>query len=52
MQDNLTLGLNWYVSPNIRFMLNYVNVLDLDRPGAPEDGDSPDIIQLRAQFNY
>lgn len=52
MQDNLTLGLNWYVSPNIRFMLNYVDVLDLDRPGAPEDGDSPDIIQLRAQFNY
>lgn len=51
-QDNLTLGLNWYVSPNIRFMFNYVNVLDVKRPGAPEDGDKPHIAQVRAQFNY
>lgn len=52
VQDNLTLGLNWYASPNIRFMLNYVDVLDVDRPGAPEDGENPDIIQIRAQFAY
>lgn len=52
VQDNLTLGLNWYVNPNIRFMLNYVDVLSLDRPGTPEDGDNPDIIQIRTQFNY
>lgn len=50
-QDNLTLGLNWYATPHIRFMLNYIDVLSVDRPGSSTDGDEPEIIQLRGQIN-
>ncbi len=50
-QENFTLGLNWYATPNIRFMLNYVNVLSVDRPGSSTDDDEPEIIQFRGQVN-
>ena len=50
-EDNFTLGLNWYATPNIRFMLNYVDVLSIDRPGSSSDGDEPEIIQFRGQVN-
>ncbi len=29
-QDNLTIGMNWFATPNIRFTANYVNVLDVE----------------------
>jgi phosphate-selective porin OprO/OprP len=49
MRD-VTLGLNWYVNPYMRFMANYVNVLDVE--GGAHDGDNPDVFQLRAQVAY
>lgn len=49
-QQNLTLGLNWYPTPNIRFMTNYVRVLDLK--GGAFDGVEPDAFQARAQFHF
>lgn len=49
-RDTLTLGLNWYVNPNIRFMANYMKVLDVE--GGPLDGDQPDAFLLRAQLAF
>lgn len=51
-QDLLTLGLNWYPNANIRFMANYINVLDVDRPGSAFDGDEPQLIQIRGQADF
>jgi phosphate-selective porin OprO and OprP len=51
-QDNLTFGLNWYPTPNVRFMANYVKVLDLDRPASDFDGDRPSVIQIRGQADF
>ena len=49
-QDNLTIGLNWYPISHVRFMANYVKVLDVE--GGPNDGDEPDVFQLRAQVDF
>ncbi|NIR30663.1 MAG: porin [Gammaproteobacteria bacterium] len=52
-EDNLTVGVNWYVNPQIRFMANYVQVLDLDKTGDPLlDGSEPGGFQLRAQVDF
>jgi phosphate-selective porin OprO and OprP len=52
VQDNLNLGLNWYPTPNVRFMANYIKVLELDRPGSEFDGDTPSIFQIRGQADF
>jgi phosphate-selective porin OprO/OprP len=49
-QQDLTVGVNWYVNPNIRFMANYVNVLNVD--GGPYNNDEPSVYQLRAQVAF
>jgi len=49
-EDNFTLGLNWYATPNIRFAANYINVLDVK--GGINDGDEPEAFQLRTQFEF
>ncbi|MGH8585786.1 MAG: OprO/OprP family phosphate-selective porin [Gammaproteobacteria bacterium] len=46
-EDNFTFGINWYPTPNFRFMANYVRVLDLE--GGDFDGAEPDAFLLRAQ---
>jgi phosphate-selective porin OprO/OprP len=51
-QDVLTVGLNWYAMHNIRFMANWVKVLDVDRPGTLENGDTPSAFQVRSQVNW
>jgi len=52
-QDNVTLGLNWYVNPQVRFMANYVKVVDLEDPAAgASEGDEPGVFQLRAQIDF
>lgn len=48
--DSLTLGLNWFAAPNIRFSANYINILDVD--GGPTDGDQPDAFTLRTQVEF
>jgi phosphate-selective porin OprO and OprP len=48
-EKNITVGLNWYPTPNFKFMANYVKVLDLDIEGSPLNGAEPDIFEFRAQ---
>jgi phosphate-selective porin OprO/OprP len=43
--DDITLGLNWHLNPNVRVMLNYIRA-DLDRAG-----DS-DIFETRFQVDF
>ena len=49
-ERNITAGLNWYPNSYIRFMANYIHVLDLD--GGPFNGEDLDIFQVRAQVAY
>ncbi len=49
-EDNFTIGLNWYATPSIRFIANYVNVLDVK--GGAFDGDEPAAFQIRTQLEF
>ncbi|WP_018139771.1 MULTISPECIES: OprO/OprP family phosphate-selective porin [unclassified Thioalkalivibrio] len=57
-QNNFTLGLNYYVSSNLRFMANYVmvDVKDSDAVDSLSNGafrdDSPNIFLARMQYNF
>jgi len=53
--DQLTLGVNWYVNPHIRFMANYIMVDNdelADDDGDVQGDDDPKIFQLRAQLDF
>jgi phosphate-selective porin OprO and OprP len=53
-ETDLTLGLNWYPDPGIRFMANWVDVLQLAAPwNRPNiNGIHPQLFELRAQVNW
>ena len=51
-QRDLTLALNWYLAPNLRLMLDYVKVLELDRPGNAADGDEPSSLTGRLHLDF
>ncbi|HXF08479.1 MAG TPA: OprO/OprP family phosphate-selective porin [Candidatus Acidoferrales bacterium] len=51
-ERNLTLALNGYLTSNIRLMLNYIRVLELDRPGNAADQDEPSIIGARLHVDF
>lgn len=48
--SDITLGLNWYLNPNTRWMLNYVYT-DLEDRADVSDGDL-DIIEMRMQLDF
>ena len=49
-ERDITAGLNWYPNPYIRFMANYIHVLDIH--SGPHDEEDLDIFQVRAQVAY
>ena len=49
-ERDITAGLNWYPNPYIRFMANYIHVLEID--GGLHDEEDLDIFQVRAQVAY
>ncbi len=48
---DLTLGVNWYLNPNARFMLNYVKADLSNRAGIP-DNDEFSAVMLRFQVDF
>lgn len=46
--SQITLGANWYVNPNVRFMLNYY-IAEAD---VGSGSDEPEAITLRAQMSF
>jgi phosphate-selective porin OprO/OprP len=51
-QEIITVGLNWYVNNNLRFMLNYLNVEVENRGGVVNPNFGHDAIALRTQFAF
>lgn len=51
-QTNLAAALNWYVNKYVRFSINYINVLDLDRAGSAHDNDEPNLFIARTWFYF
>lgn len=51
-QRNLTVGLNWYLTSNVKLQANYIKVLDVDRPGKATDGDEPSTYTVRVQVDF
>jgi phosphate-selective porin OprO/OprP len=48
--DSVTLGLNWYATPTLRFSANYIDVLDVK--GGSHDDEEPRIFQVRSQWAF
>ncbi|HKJ24304.1 MAG TPA: porin [Myxococcota bacterium] len=51
-QELVTVGLNWYPNPNVRFMVNYAKMLDVDRRATIFDDDRPASVGLRSQITW
>ncbi|MCU7802439.1 MAG: porin [Candidatus Thiodiazotropha sp. (ex Lucinoma annulata)] len=53
--DNITLGINWHLNPQIRLMANYIiveNDIFADADGDVIGEDEPALIQFRAQADF
>ncbi|MGV0005460.1 MAG: OprO/OprP family phosphate-selective porin [Candidatus Porifericomitaceae bacterium WSBS_2022_MAG_OTU9] len=49
-QDNITLGVNAYLTPIIRVAADYIKVLDVK--GGSLDDDTPSLLQFRVQLEF
>ena len=48
--DAVTVGLNWYPTPTLRFTANYVDVLSVE--GGPYADMTPRVFQVRSQWAF
>ncbi|MGH8496914.1 MAG: OprO/OprP family phosphate-selective porin [Gammaproteobacteria bacterium] len=48
-EDDITLGVNYYVNPYLRFMFNYVQA---DVEGGINGDEEPDIYQFRVSYDF
>lgn len=48
--DAMTLGLNWYPTPTLRFSANYIDVLEIN--GGSYDNEEPSVVQFRSQWAF
>lgn len=46
----ITFGVNWYLNPNVRFMLDYI--MAEAKAGTSVGADEPKVISARAQFSF
>jgi phosphate-selective porin OprO and OprP len=55
-QENLTLGLNYYASANVRFMVNYIFIDVKDSTAVPNGvtvgSDKPNVLLARVQYHF
>ncbi len=54
-EKNITLGLNWYINPQVRAMANYIiidNDDDADDDGDVQGNDDPKAFQVRVQADF
>ena len=52
---DVTAGLDWYLFPNLRLMLNYIHFVVTDRlvvAGDPQVNSSGDVFQSRMQVDF
>ncbi len=49
-QNNFTIGLNWYVNYNVRFMMNYI--FANAHPNRNGVNENPNILQMRGQIVF
>jgi len=48
--DSLTVGVNWFATPSLRFSANYVDVLDVK--GGSFNNSEPSLFQVRSQWAF
>ncbi len=48
--DAMTVGVNWFATPSLRFSANYVDVLDVD--GGSLNNKEPSLFQVRSQWAF
>lgn len=51
-EQALTLGLNWYINRNLRFMVDYTNILDVNHSPLGAGADRLDIVQMRTDLHF
>jgi phosphate-selective porin OprO/OprP len=51
-EANFDAALNWYVNKYVRFSINYIKVLKLDRPGDINDNNKPTIVVGRMWIGF